>query len=127
MNRLELPARRETTRLKVRIGGTKLYLDLGFYPEPKAIGEMFIVVERTGGHERFLLDELARMTSLAVQYGAPLEDLMEGWLGTKGKIAGPVEGDERIKFATSALDYVARHVLCHYYGRAELAHVQEAP
>ena len=122
--RLELPSHRETVRQKVSIGGRNLYLDVGFYQD-KRPGEIFIVVEQSGDTERFLLDHVARMTSIAIQYGAPLDELMEGWLFTKGKIAGPVVGHEHIKFATSALDFVARHILLTYFGRADLASVKE--
>jgi len=119
--RRELPSRRETVRRKVCIGGRNLYLDVGFFEDGRP-GEIFIVVEKSGDAERFLLDHVARMTSIAVQYGAPLDEIIDGWLWTKGIICGPVVGDPKVKMATSALDYCAKHVLTHYFGRKELEH-----
>jgi len=124
--REELPAYRETIRQKIKLGGRTAYLDVGFYDGAcTRIGEVFIVVDKNGSTERFLLDELARMTSVAIQYGAPAEEVIGGWLFTKGSLFGTVLGDDRIKNATSVLDWVARHILVNYYRRNELAHVKE--
>ena len=119
-----MPDRRNVIRQKVKIGKTKVYFDVGFY-EDGSIGELFIVVERTGDHMRWLYDEVARLGSKLIQHGCPVEHVAEGWLGTKGKPAGPVQDDARIKHCTSVLDYVARHLLIYYCGREELAHIKQ--
>lgn len=126
MHRKHLPDRAPITRQKVRIGKYGVYIDIVFYDQEKTeIGGLFIIVDRNGSTERFLLESLAHMTSVAVQYGAPLENLMDQWIFTKGLIHGPVRGDSRVKSAMSVLDYCARHILVHYFGRDELAHVKE--
>lgn len=119
-----MPNRRKTVRRKVRIGGTKVYFDMGQY-EDGTIGELFIVVERTGSEERWFFDEVARLASKLLQHGCPLDQVAEGWLGTKGKICGVVRGDEKIMMATSVLDFLGRHLLIYHCGRADLAHAKE--
>ncbi len=119
-----LPVRRQTVRQKVRIGGTKLYVDVGFYPDGRP-GEVFIVAEKTGAERRWHYDEIARLASKLIQRGASLEEVAEGWLWTRGKICGPVQGHPQIKSATSMLDFVARMLLVDYCGRTDLAHMEK--
>ena len=121
--RIDLPPRRPATTIKVRIANCRLIVTVGFYDKEKKIpGELFMTLEDAGVKERTLVDALARMTSLAIQFGAPLEVAMGQWLGLKGEVCGPVQGDPQIKFCTSALDYVARFVLLNFCGHTELGH-----
>lgn len=123
MTERPLPDRRSTVRQAVRISGQKVYLDLGFHDD-STIGEMFIVVERTGAERRWLYDEIARLASKLIQHGSTAELVAESWIGVKGKPAGPVQGDARIKNCTSILDWVGRSILVNYYERHDLAHVK---
>ena len=126
--RLTLPVRRLSLTQKVRIASCTFYCTVGFYDEEKKIpGELFMTLDHAGAKERTLVDALARMTSLAIQFGAPLEVAMGQWLGLKGEVCGPVQGDPQIKFCTSALDYVARFVLLNFCGHTELGHGQPLP
>lgn len=120
---LPLSDRRNTIRQKAVISGQRVYLDVGLYEDGRP-GEVFIVVEKTGSEVRWMFDEIARLASKLMQYGCPVEEVAEGWVGTKGKIAGPVTHDERIKNCTSVLDYVGRHLLVNFGGRDDLAHVK---
>lgn len=122
MGKQELPSRRELARISVIIDGRKFYLDIGFGLDKK-IRELFVTVNKTGSEERFWIDALARVASLALQYDVPIEDICEQWLGSKCSPSGPVQGDDRIKFCSSSLDWIARHVLANYAGRDDLAHV----
>ena len=107
-------------RQKAHIGGRKVYVEVGFYdPEQTQIGEIFITVDRSGTKERFLIDSLARTASLAIQYGTPVDKVMEQWMGTRYQ-GGVVQGDEHVKMCLSTLDYVAKHILIHYCGRMDL-------
>jgi ribonucleoside-diphosphate reductase alpha chain len=122
--RRELPARRETLRQRVRIAGCNLYLDCGFYPDtPQTVGEVFIVIQKTGDDLRALVDTTARLISVGLQHGVPLSRYVDLLAGTRFGPAGPVEGDPRIKFCSSPLDYVARHLGVHYLQREDLAHL----
>ncbi|HEV2564091.1 MAG TPA: vitamin B12-dependent ribonucleotide reductase, partial [Microvirga sp.] len=61
--------------------------------------------------------------SLGLQYGVPLEEYVEAFTFTRFEPAGFVQGNERIKSATSILDYVFRELAVSYLGRNDLAHV----
>lgn len=122
-----MPNRRESVTHRVKIGSGKVYITIGFYDEARTeIGEIFIALEKTGAERRWLMDEIARLASKLLQRGMPVDEMAESWIGTKAEeLAGPVQGDERIKNCTSVLDYIGRHLLVHYCGREELAHVKK--
>jgi len=120
-----LPNRREVVRQAVRIGGQRVYLDVGFYEGGTRVGELFLAVERTGGMTRWLYDEAARSSSKLLQWGAPLEEVIEGWVGSKGSPSGPVTGDARIKYASSILDYCGRYLGVYYGNREDLSHIKQ--
>ncbi len=120
----ELPPCRKLVRQSVRIGGIRCYVDVGFFDDPgEQVGEIFLVVDRTGSEKRWFFDEVARLASKLIQHGCPLEDVAESWLGTVGRINGPVTGHPSIKNCTSVLDFVARMLLIEYCGREDLKHV----
>ncbi len=124
--RRELPSRREQVTQKVRIGGKRtLYVSVHADEHPS---ELFL---RVKGHDCTsetiaLYDILARLASLALQYGAPLEKVAEMLHQTKFEPCGPVLDHSRIKFCTSIPDFIGRHLLVEFCGREELAHVTEA-
>ncbi len=129
--RRELPARRETVRQRVKIYGAKgpfnLYVDVGFFDQARTEpGEVFMVLQKTGSEVRAMLDSLARTMSLGLQHGVPLETFVNLYLGTRFEPAGPVEGHEHIKFASSPLDFIARELGIRYCGMSELAHARQA-
>ncbi len=124
--RRELPSRREQVTQKVRIGGKRtLYVSVHADEHP---GELFLRVKgRDCTSETIALyDILARLASLALQYGTPLEKLADMLAYTKFEPCGPVLDHSRIKFCTSIPDFIGRHLLVEFCGREELAHVTEA-
>ncbi|MCX7899891.1 MAG: vitamin B12-dependent ribonucleotide reductase, partial [Methylocystis sp.] len=58
-----------------------------------------------------------------LQYGVPLEEYVDAFTFTRFEPAGPVQGNDAIKNATSILDYVFRELAVSYLGRNDLAHV----
>lgn len=71
--RLALPARRRHVTQKVRIGGHRtLYLSMHDDPQP---AEIFLRLKGPDCSSELigLYDVIARLMSLALQYGAPLE------------------------------------------------------
>ena len=88
--------------------------------------ELFISIEKTGSQDRWFLDSIARLASLALQHGIPMADICDQWVETKGRPCGMVQGDQFIKMCSSPLDYVAKHLLTHYGGREDLKHVKVA-
>jgi len=63
------------------------------------------------------------LVSLALQYGVPLQVLVEQFVFTRFEPQGPVQGHDRVKFATSVIDYVFRALGVEYLHRDDLAHV----
>lgn len=72
-----------------------------------------------------LYDVVARLGSLALQYGAPLDKVGDMLAGTKFEPAGPVTLHPRIKNCSSLPDLIGRHLLIEHCGRGDLAHVAE--
>jgi hypothetical protein len=70
-----------------------------------------------------LYDVLARLASLALQHGAPLEKVGDMLTGVKFEPAGPATLHPRIKNCSSLPDLIGRHLLVEFCGRDELAHV----
>src|SRR5690606_1284888 len=105
--RRKLPARRNGFTQEVTVGEHKLFLRTGEYPDG-ALGEIFIDMYKEGASYRALLNCFAVLTSKALQYGVPLEELVDTFTFTRFEPAGPVEGHEYIKNCTSLLDLVFR-------------------
>jgi ribonucleoside-diphosphate reductase alpha chain len=122
-DRRELPNRREHTTQKVRIGDQRtLYITVHDDPRP---AEIFLRVKGPDCSSELigLYDVIARLMSLALQYGAPLEQVGDLLAGAKFAPCGQVSGHDHIKHCTSLPDLIGRHVLVEYCGREDLAHV----
>jgi ribonucleoside-diphosphate reductase alpha chain len=107
--RKELPERRAGYTQKIRVGGQKIYLHTGEY-EDGSLGEIFLDVHKTGTALRSMFNAFALLFSLALQHGCPLEELVNAFKNFKFEPCGPVQGDPRIKEASSLLDYVVREL-----------------
>jgi ribonucleoside-diphosphate reductase alpha chain len=122
--RRKLPDRRKGYIQKAIIGGHKVYLHTGEF-EDGELGEIFIDMHKEGAAFRSLMNNFAIAISLGLQYGVPLEEFVDAYLFTRFEPAGPVQGNDRIKNATSLLDYIFRELAISYLGRADLGHVPE--
>ena len=126
MTRKILKNRRPCITQKVAIGKIRvLYLSVD---DERAPNEVFIRVKgETGSEKTTCFDVIARLMSMALQEGIPLETIASRLHGTRSIPAGAVTGDSRIKFCDGTLDYIGRHLLINYCGREDLAHVKETP
>ena len=70
-----------------------------------------------------MMNNFAIAISLGLQYGVPLDEYVEAFTFTRFEPAGMVMGNDRIKNATSILDYVFRELAVSYLDRDDLAHV----
>ena len=120
--RAKLPDRRKGYTQKALVGGHKVYLRTGEYEDGK-IGEIFIDMHKEGAAFRSLMNNFAIAISLGLQYGVPLEEYVDAFTFTRFEPAGMVQGNDRIKNATSILDYVFRELAVSYLGRSDLGHV----
>ncbi len=120
-SRSRLPNRRKGYTQKATVGGHKLYLRTGEYEDGR-LGEIFIDMHKEGAAIRSLINNFAIAISIGLQYGVPLEEFVEAFTFTRFDPAGPVEGNDTIKMATSVIDYVFRELAISYLGRTDLAH-----
>ncbi|MGY3582094.1 ribonucleoside-diphosphate reductase alpha chain [Bradyrhizobium sp. USDA 4341] len=120
--REKLPERRKGYTQKAVVGGHKVYLRTGEYDDGR-LGEIFIDMHKEGATLRSFINNFAISVSLGLQYGVPLEEYVEAFTFTRFEPAGPVQGNDMIKNASSLLDYVFRELAVSYMGRNDLAHV----
>jgi ribonucleoside-diphosphate reductase alpha chain len=120
--RERMPDRRKGYTQKAVVGGHKVYLRTGEYDDGR-LGEIFIDMHKEGAALRSFINNFAIAVSLGLQYGVPLEEYVDAFTFTRFEPAGPVQGNDSIKYATSILDYVFRELAVSYMGRFDLAHV----
>ena len=68
------------------------------------------------------MNNFAIAISLGLQYGVPLDEFINAYVGTKFEPSGKVHGNDRILSATSMLDYIFRELAISYQNREDLAH-----
>jgi ribonucleoside-diphosphate reductase alpha chain len=68
---------------------------------------VFITISKEGSTIRGLMDSVAVLTSLALQYGVPLEDLVRKFRGVHFEPAGFTDNPE-LPQASSLVDYIFR-------------------
>ena len=119
--RFGMPDRRKGYIQKATIGDHKVYLHTGEYEDGK-IGEIFIDTSKEGELVKALMNNFAIAVSLGLQYGVPLDEFINAFVGTKFEPSGKVLGNDRILSATSILDYIFRELAISYQNREDLAH-----
>ncbi len=120
--RHKLPKKRHGFIREAYVGGHKVFLRTGEY-EDGSLGEFFIDMYKEGASFRGLLNSFAVLASKALQYGVPLEDLVDTFVFTRFEPAGYVEGHEAIKSSTSIIDYVFRSLGYDYLNRKDFVHI----
>ena len=111
--REKMPDRRKGYTQKAVVGGHKVYLRTGEYDDGR-LGEIFIDMHKEGAALRSFINNFAIAVSLGLQYGVPLEEYVDAFTFTRFEPAGPVQGNDSIKYATSILDYVFRELAVCY-------------
>ena len=119
--RFGMPDRRKGYIQKATIGNHKVYLHTGEYEDGK-IGEIFIDTSKEGELVKALMNNFAIAISLGLQYGVPLDEFVNAYVGTKFEPSGKVNGNDRILSASSILDYIFRELAISYLNREDLAH-----
>ncbi len=123
MTRRILPFRRRGYTQKAEVGGHKIFLRTGEYADG-SLGEIFIDMHKEGALLRTMMNAFAISISMGLQFGVPLERYVKQFVFTRFEPSGPVQGHERIKMATSLLDFIFRDLAITYLGRQDLAHVE---
>jgi ribonucleoside-diphosphate reductase alpha chain len=104
--RRRLPDERRSITHKFRVEEQEGYLTVGLF-EDGSPGEVFITISKEGSTIRGLMDSLAVMMSLALQYGVPLESLAAKFKNVRFEPHGFTSNPE-IPQASSLVDYVFR-------------------
>jgi ribonucleoside-diphosphate reductase alpha chain len=104
--RRRLPNDRQAICHKFDIAGHEGYIHVGFY-EDGTPGEIFIKMAKEGSTISGLMDTIATLTSLALQYGVPLEALVSKFSHVRFEPSGFTKNSE-IPYAKSLTDYIFR-------------------
>lgn len=106
MARHRLPDERQGITHKFDISGHGGYITAGLYDDGK-VGEIFIRMAKEGSVVSGLMDSFATAISLALQYGVPLEVLVDKFSHTRFEPSGITRNPE-IPIAKSIMDYIFR-------------------
>ncbi len=120
--RRRLPKKRKGHVREAYVGGHKVFLRTGEF-EDGTLGEIFIDMYKEGASFKGLMNCFAVLASKALQYGIPLDELVDSFTFTRFEPAGPVQGHESIKNSTSVLDYIFRSLGYDYLNRTDFVHV----
>ncbi len=121
--RARLPHRRKGYTQKATVGGHKVYLRTGEYDDGQ-LGEIFLDLHKEGAAFRSLMNNFAIAISIGLQYGVPLDEFVDAFTFVRFEPSGVVTGNDRIRMATSIIDYVFRELAVSYLDRDDLAHVR---
>jgi ribonucleoside-diphosphate reductase alpha chain len=91
---------------KFNVAGHEGYLTVGLYDDGMP-GELFITMAKEGSTIGGLMDALGTATSVALQYGVPVESLVNKFTHQRFEPAGMTTNAD-IPFAKSLVDYIFR-------------------
>ena len=120
-----LPARRSGYTQKASIGGHRVFLRTGEYPDGR-LGEVFISLPKENAAVRGFADSFAIALNVGLQHDVPLAAYLDALADSHFGAAGAVEGDPAVRVASSPVDYVCKHLGANYLGRQESADPIEA-
>jgi len=106
LTRRRLPAERQALCHKFDIAGHEGYLHVGFY-EDGSPGEIFIKMAKEGSTVSGLMDTIGVLTSMALQFGVPLEILVQKFSHVRFEPSGFTKNPD-IPMAKSLIDYIFR-------------------
>ncbi|MEO7297760.1 MAG: vitamin B12-dependent ribonucleotide reductase [Verrucomicrobiota bacterium] len=104
--RRRLPDTRSAITHKFDIAGHEGYLTVGLFADGQP-GELFITMAKEGSTIGGLMDSVGTLTSMAFQYGVPVETLLRKFAHQRFEPSGFTKNPE-IRNASSIIDYVFR-------------------
>ena len=122
--RKRLPDERESITHKFTIGGHEGYITVGMY-EDGSPGEVFVTMAKEGSVVSGLMDTVATSTSIALQYGVPLEVLVKKFTHTRFEPSGWTNNQD-IPLAKSVMDYIFRWLGNKFLDEDEAEDVEKA-
>ncbi len=82
-------------------------------------------MHKEGAAFRSMMNCFAIAVSMGLQYGVPLEDLVDQFCFTRFEPHGRVDGHENLRACTSVIDYVFRVLGYEYLNRTDLVHIPD--
>ena len=104
--RRRMPDTRSAVTHKFSIAGHEGYLTVGFFDDDGP-GELFISMAKEGSTIGGLMDTVGTLVSIALQYGVPLDILVEKFSHQRFEPSG-FTTNPQIKTSSSVIDYVFR-------------------
>ena len=91
---------------KFNVGGQEGYVTVGIYDDGRP-GELFVQMSKEGSTMGGLMDTIGTLTSISLQYGVPLETLVEKFSHQRFEPHG-YTSNPKIRTASSIIDYIFR-------------------
>src|SRR5437773_575362 len=110
--RHRMPDTRMSLTHRFEIAGHEGYITVGLYEDGQP-GELFITMSKEGSTIGGLMDTVGTLTSIALQYGVPLESLVKKFAYQRFEPSGFTKSPH-IRHATSITDYVFRWLACEF-------------
>jgi ribonucleoside-diphosphate reductase alpha chain len=110
--RRHMPDTRMSLTHKFEIAGHEGYITVGLYPDGRP-GEVFIQMSKEGSTIGGLMDTVGTLTSISLQYGVPLEQLVKKFAYQRFEPSGFTKNPD-IRTAFSITDYVFRWLGCEF-------------
>ncbi len=104
--RRRLPDERHSITHKFDIAGHEGYITVGLYEDGQP-GELFLVMAKEGSTISGFADAFAQAISYALQYGVPLQDLVDKFSHVRFEPSGMTKNPD-VRFAKSIVDYIFR-------------------
>ncbi|MBV8445188.1 MAG: vitamin B12-dependent ribonucleotide reductase, partial [Candidatus Dormibacteraeota bacterium] len=115
--RRRLPAERSALTHRFEVGGHEGYITVGLY-EDGTPGEIFLKMAKEGSTVSGLMDSFATAISLALQYGVPLQALIDKFSHSRFEPQGFTKNPE-IPIAKSVMDYIFRWLASRFLPQEE--------
>src|SRR6266403_1324610 len=110
--RHRMPDTRMSLTHRFEIAGHEGYITVGLYEDGQP-GELFITMSKEGSTIGGLMETVGTLTSIALQYGVPLQQLVRKFAYQRFEPSGFTKNPD-IRNATSITDYVFRWLGCQF-------------
>jgi ribonucleoside-diphosphate reductase alpha chain len=115
--RRRLAETRDSRIHKFEVNGHEGYIIVGLY-EDETPGEVFIKMSKQGSTLGGVMDTVAVLTSMSLQYGVPLSALIRKFIHSKFEPSGMTK-NPKIPIASSIIDYIFRWLALEFLPKDE--------
>lgn len=115
VRRRRLPDERRSITHKFSVGNHEGYINVGLYDDGMP-GEIFITMSKQGSVIRGLMDSFATSVSVGLQYGVPIDVLVNKFVHVRFEPSG-YTNNPNIRIAKSIIDYLFRWMAMKFLSR----------